>query len=217
VTVLLCALPQEEKPLREIPVVLSGQARLICGGVGPHNAERATRELLAHTKPSLVLSTGVAGALSPALRVADIVVANEVIEQATGTRFACTLPSGIQHPASSILSVARMITTVEEKQSLARQFGAVAVDMESAAIARACAEHGVPFACVRAISDTADEVLPEAVTRFFDADGKLRPGRVLAESVKQPSLLAELHRLRRQTNVAAERLRAFLETCTIPP
>ncbi|MEH3085351.1 MAG: 5'-methylthioadenosine/adenosylhomocysteine nucleosidase [Xylophilus ampelinus] len=35
--------------------------------------------------------------------------------------------------------------------------GALAVDMESAAVAQACADHGLPFAAVRTISDRADD------------------------------------------------------------
>jgi len=105
-----------------------------------------------------------------------------------------------------------MITSAEEKQSLAAKFGAVAVDMESAAIARVCAEQGIPFAAVRAISDTADEALPEAVARFFRSDGRLQPITVVAEVLKEPSLLKQLRRLQSQTATACESLRRFFET-----
>jgi hypothetical protein len=104
-----------------------------------------------------------------------------------------------------------MITSADEKKALGRKFTAAAVDMESAAIARVCAEHGIPFAAIRAISDTADEVLPEAIAKFFDADGGLRPGKVISELIKKPSLMKDLRRLQVQTAIAGGALRKYLE------
>jgi adenosylhomocysteine nucleosidase len=39
--------------------------------------------------------------------------------------------------------------------------------MEGAAVAQVCHEHGIPFACVRTISDAADETGHESVEPFF--------------------------------------------------
>lgn len=44
---------------------------------------------------------------------------------------------------------------------------AVCVEMEGAAVAQVCHEHGIPFACVRTISDAADENGHESVAPFF--------------------------------------------------
>ena len=71
----ICALPQEAKHLHKLSIVQNGKATLICAGVGPRHAERATREHLRYDKPSLVISAGVAGALSPSLQVGEVVVA----------------------------------------------------------------------------------------------------------------------------------------------
>lgn len=208
----ICALPQEAKYLRKLPSVQSGQTQLVCSGVGPKNANRATRDCLGGSKPSLVISTGVAGALTPTLRVGDVVVAREVIDEVSGNRFSCTTLSSPHSALGTLLSVSRMITSAEEKKALAARFSAVAVDMESAAIAAVCVEHGVPFAAIRAISDTAEEVLPKAVTRFFDERGGLRPGSVMVELLKQPSLLKALRRLQAQTSAAGESLCRFLQS-----
>lgn len=40
---------------------------------------------------------------------------------------------------------------------------ALCVEMEGAAVAQVCFEHGVPFACVRTISDSADEGVEESL------------------------------------------------------
>jgi adenosylhomocysteine nucleosidase len=44
---------------------------------------------------------------------------------------------------------------------------AVCVEMEGAAVAQVCHEHGAPFACVRTISDSADESAAADVAPFF--------------------------------------------------
>ena len=103
-----------------------------------------------------------------------------------------------------------MIATISEKKRLADQFAALAVDMESAAIARVCAERKILFAAIRAISDSANQTLPQAVLNFFGQDGNLRLRRVIAEVCQQPSLLPVLWKLQRQTALAGDCLREFL-------
>lgn len=44
---------------------------------------------------------------------------------------------------------------------------AACVEMEGAAVAQVCLEHGIPFACVRTISDAADESGHESAVPFF--------------------------------------------------
>ncbi|MDY0091844.1 MAG: 5'-methylthioadenosine/S-adenosylhomocysteine nucleosidase [Candidatus Vecturithrix sp.] len=56
-----------------------------------------------------------------------------------------------------ILSGDQVIFSTAKRASLARQFQAIAVDMESAAIAQICAIHQIPFLAVRGLSDFADE------------------------------------------------------------
>ena len=56
-----------------------------------------------------------------------------------------------------ILTGDQVIFSSEKRQALAKQFDALAVDMESAAIAQVCEMHNIPFLAVRGISDHADE------------------------------------------------------------
>jgi adenosylhomocysteine nucleosidase len=58
----------------------------------------------------------------------------------------------------------------------------LAVEMEGAAVAQVCHEHGVPFAIARVISDTADHTAAIDFTRFLrEACGPY--ARVLVESI----------------------------------
>lgn len=56
-----------------------------------------------------------------------------------------------------ILTGDQVIFSSEKRQALVEQFDALAVDMESAAIAQVCEMHNIPFLAVRGISDHADE------------------------------------------------------------
>lgn len=59
--------------------------------------------------------------------------------------------------SGKILSGDQVIFSAAKRAALAQQFQALAVDMESAAIAQICAIHQIPFLAVRALSDFADE------------------------------------------------------------
>jgi adenosylhomocysteine nucleosidase len=70
---------------------------------------------------------------------------------------------------ADIASGDRVIFSDADRQTvLARVPSAHCVEMEGAAAAQVCHEHGVPFACIRTISDSADGDGAEHVKPFFD-------------------------------------------------
>jgi len=87
-----------------------------------------------------------------------------------------------------------IIGSVAEKQQLHATTGALAVDMESHIAARVAARHGLPFAVVRAISDTADHTLPPAALVGMRPDGSMALGAVLASLARNPRQLPALIR-----------------------
>src|SRR5208337_4618543 len=64
----------------------NGEAALICGGIGAEAARRATEAVIREVNTVRVISVGFAGALDPALRVADIIEPRTVINAADGSR-----------------------------------------------------------------------------------------------------------------------------------
>jgi adenosylhomocysteine nucleosidase len=69
---------------------------------------------------------------------------------------------------ADIASGDRIIFSAAAKADvLARVPSAACVEMEGAAVAQVCHEHAVPFACVRTISDSADETGHADVAPFF--------------------------------------------------
>jgi adenosylhomocysteine nucleosidase len=174
-------------------------------GVGAARASAAARWVLTTCAPRLVVAAGFAGALDPSLAVGDVMLASEVVES-DDLRWRVALPAELGDlPCGRLLTVPRLVTTPKAKRHLARQFQALAVDMESAAVAEVCQEQRVPCACVRAISDAADAGLsPEVVSLL--AGGRVAPRRVLAALLRRPRLAGELWRLARDTRRAARRL-----------
>src|SRR5205085_6196642 len=104
-----------------------------------------------------------------------------------------------------LLTATSLVTTPEQKRALGRQFQAVAVDMETATVARLCRQHGVAFGCVRAISDDVHTALPPRLLALL-ARGRASPLRILMALLASPRLAGELWRLAGQTRLAAERL-----------
>lgn len=144
----------------------------IRSGIGKVNAAIATLTLIENFHPSLVINTGVAGGTGAA-GILDVVIPDRiayhdvwcgpdtVAGQAAGCPlfFECPLPEklvqelGVKRGvlASGDIFVSKA-SEVEHILSLYPE--AVAVDMESAAIAQVCHLKNVPFVVIRVISDT---------------------------------------------------------------
>ena len=66
----------------------------------------------------------------------------------------------------TILTGDQVIFSAEKRQALRQEFDALAVEMESAAIAQVCALYDVPFVGIRGISDHASETIPLDTSRL---------------------------------------------------
>ncbi len=166
-------------------------------GIGPDAARQGAERVLAD-RPRLVVMAGFCGALRDGLAVGDVLVLTDVVD-AGGGRWAC------EGRGTGRLLTAGLIGDPVEKRRLGTLHAADVVDMESAAVARACAERGVPFAAVRAVSDAVDTALPPALVSLL-AGGSVSPWRAAVAIVKKPSLLGEFLRLARDTKLAAANL-----------
>jgi hypothetical protein len=90
--------------------------------------------------------------------------------------------------------------------------------MESAVVARRCAAAGLPFGCLRVISDDVQTSLSPKLLGLL-AGGRVSVRRLLAALLGSPGMVAELWRLARDTRFAAGRLAVALGellTVTLP-
>jgi adenosylhomocysteine nucleosidase len=166
-------------------------------------------------RPTVIVSAGFSGALVSGLHIGDLVLANEVCTN-DGGLWPATWPDGASPcRCGRLLTAATIIGRPEEKRRLGEQSGAVAVDMEGAAVARRCSAAGVPFGCLRAISDEVETLLSESLLRILSG-GRVKPTALTAAILRRPALLAELMRLGAHTREAARRLAAGLEELLTP-
>jgi adenosylhomocysteine nucleosidase len=84
----------------------------------------------------------------------------------------------------SILTGDQVILSSERRQLLADQFRALAVDMESAAIAQVAYMHDVPFLAVRGISDYADEMIQIDTSKLDPNEFGAYPSASLREKIR---------------------------------
>ena len=141
-------------------------------GIGKVNAAIATLTLIDTFHPSLVINTGVAGGTGAA-RVGDVVVADRIAYhdvwcgpdtihgQAAGcprhfiSTFSDNIFEGLHIRRGLVASGDIFVSKPSEVRHILDLYpDAVAVDMESAAIAHVCHLKQVSFLCVRVVSDT---------------------------------------------------------------
>lgn len=182
-------------------------------GAGANLAARATHTLIDGHSPKWVVSVGFSGALQPHLKVGDLVVADAIVDrQGKGL----SVPVQMQSAPNDRLFVGKFLNSdqiirlVSEKQQLGASTGALAVDMESLAVARVCAERNIRYMSVRVISDDLSQDLPQEVLSVFGSTGYRRAGAVLSALWNRPSSWSDLWQLREQAIVAASRLGLFL-------
>lgn len=177
-----------------IVVGMATEARIVAG-LG--RVLVGTRELAGalRVRPAGLVSFGVCGGLDPALRVGDLLIAGEVV--ADGRRIAAdaawTAALATALPEAQIGNIAAgdvIVGSAAAKAELRRASGAAGVDMESHQVARAARAAGLPFAVVRAVSDTADRALPQSARAGFKtrpgSDGQPDVGAVILALARRP-------------------------------
>jgi len=167
-------------------------------GIGKVFAAMCAQTMILCYSPDVVINTGIAGSLSDEVGVLDMVIASDVVEYdmdisaggfgnpvgkipdideihmkcdeslatslakvATGTKIKCfsgTIASGDTFVADS-----------KKKRWLSDTFGAVACEMEGAAIGQVCTFRKVPFSIVRSISDGGNEEAAMTYAEFSKA------------------------------------------------
>jgi nucleoside phosphorylase len=239
-TAVLAALPEEAAALRRrlhdvselegLPCAALaaqlGAARIVLAvtGMGERNAQRGLSALLSRVSVQRLLVIGVSGALSHGLSPGALLVGEHVVSEA----------GEVHHPDPALLQLAReaaparpavlvsasqIADSPHAKQRL-WQLPSVApadaaVDLESATFAAVAAARGVPWLCLRAISDGAEESLPSLLNGCRERGGGIRRGavalRLLADPRPLPALLELRRRVRRASRVLGQAVELVLQ------
>ena len=168
-------------------------------GVGKVNAAVCAQTMALIYEPALIINSGVSGALSPDLRVGDVVIGTDVVQHDVDTtamgdepgfvstvdrlsfpldNFASTAIAaaaeelGIRAVRGRIASGDQFVASTERKEEIVRLFSAVTCEMEAGAIAHVCFLNRVPCAVIRCISDGGNEEAPMSYEEFLPLAAK---------------------------------------------
>ncbi len=210
---IITALPREVAALvkgwekRQLPgrvvVYTNGYGVVACAGMGAKRATLAVEAAMAAMPVTALISAGLAGACNPALGVAEIVRAGNVINSTTGERF--------DDPQfKQILVTADAVASVSEKTRLRSLYNADAVDMEAAVVARLARMHGLHFRAIKAVSDAADFEL-DGLSKFATSEGQFQEGAFALHVALRPMMWGKVIALGRNSGKALAALTNALQ------
>ena len=215
---IIAAMPGELKPLvqgweheRRGGVELwrtrsaDGEWIAACAGMGQQNATRAFAEVEKDGRIDRAISTGWAGALRRDVKTGRAYYAAGVADLKTGERFPLLPATRDIH----WLVTSPRVVGAKEKETLAIDYYAGLVDMEAAAIARLARMRGIPFACIKGVSDGLDENLPD-FNRFISPRGQLKLARLLFFVLPRPWYWPALIRMGENSKQASQAIRELL-------
>lgn len=173
-------------------------------GVGKSVCRQRMEDFLQDRQFNLLISTGFAGALREDLNVGDLVLAENFSDPRLLSTARRILDGRKIHVAALFTSNA-MIDSPGERNRIAGQQGAVAVDMETETIAQMCRERGIPLLSLRVISDSLHEPFPAPSGVLFDIKRQRTDNRGLSlYLLKHPTAIWRLIRFARQIARARE-------------
>lgn len=189
-----------------------GRWLAVCAGMGSERVAAAFAEGEKNMRADAVLSVGWAGALDSTIASGAVCFASLVVDTQTGER---------SRPANRlnngpVLATSARVADAREKERLAASYGAGLVDMEAATVARIALGNGMPFYCLKAVSDDVTASLPN-INPFIGSDGQLKMFSFLLHIAVRPRSWPGLIKLGKHSRVAAKNLAeaiyGWLDTC----
>jgi len=186
-------------------------------GAGVVRAAKAAQAMIDAYRPRLVVAAGFAGGLDSKAKRADLVAATSLVS-AQGDQM--TLEPTLLVPwlaeaqnlhQGRLLTFDRIVRLREEKQLLGRQHDALAVDMETFAVAEVCRERAVDLLAIRAISDAVHDELPRDIGKLLAQKsfaGQL--GAAIGSIFRRPAAVKDLFNLHQSALACSSRLAKFL-------
>lgn len=187
------------------------QFLLLANGATRRRAGAALDAVWDSFRPQALVSTGFCGAVSPDLQIADLIMATEVAW--ANQRFpALPLAGGSAH-RGLVRTIGHIAASQQERAELYAG-GAMAVEMEAAEVAERAQKAGLPFYCIKTVTDLANESLANDFNGALRSDGHFDTIVVLGKALRHPfARLPELLRLRGRCARAAQVLGDFFADC----
>jgi hopanoid-associated phosphorylase len=231
ITGIVVALPEElttltsKKIAKGRCIYMDDELWVAYSGAGSVNAEAAA-ELLVAQGATRLMSWGCAAALCASLKPGDLILADELID--AGNIEVATDIDWLNHTKNSLANFVdihsgrlaestSIVSSSKDKKRLHSITGAVALDMESIAIARVAGQHMLPFLAIRVIADPVDMNLPRAINYSVNGQGDVVLGKLLLFLFLHPAELPGLIKLGLHFNAARKTLKSIaghLDTVT---
>lgn len=228
ITGILVALPDELLTLTKSKlkqgerVTIAKNLLITLSGIGAENASSATQDLIDNGANQLI-SWGCAGALAPYLKAGDLVIPASITAK-DNTQFSTqpdwskriinTLEPGIKCYNGSLFESSSVVALASDKAKQYQQTKALAVDMESGALARVAQQANIPFIAIRSIVDPANMDLPQAIIHAMTAKGVISIPTLLRHVCSHPTELPRLINTALHFNSASKTLKTV--ACQLP-
>ena len=184
-------------------------------GAGPKAAQRCCAALV-ETGATSLISWGCAAALAPGINPGDLVLPTR-IACTDGTqidtngewhaRLSLILKGSLPVYSGLLAESDRIMAREDEKRAIFATTGAIALDMESAAAARAADQFNLPFLAIRSIIDPVDVSIPPSIHAAFDENGVLNVPKMFLHSLLRPVDFVGIIRLGKHFGAAMKTLR----------
>src|SRR5262249_50690851 len=176
-------------------------------GVGENMCRQRIGRFLENQQFDSLISTGFAGSLNHELQLNDLLVAKNF--STVDVKHASL--SNVSVYAANMLTVPALIDSGEEREKIAHESGASAVDMETEFIALACATHDIPLLAVRVVTDTPTQPFPAPAHVLFDIQKQRTPiaafaGFFLTHPKRMPGLVQFAKRIARARKILSNAL-----------
>ncbi len=202
---------------------------LVKTGMGKHNAQKAARLIVKNYSgdssiSKRMLAIGFCGATSGNLQIGDVVL-YKTIKNLENIDFskACNNINfyGSKDINCSVYiknsckilkvnggTVSNVIADSELKKNIGAKFDVQAVDMETYWIGKTMIENNLPFYCIRAVSDSVDENIPDFLLTLFGKSIFANIFNLLFLAIKSPKKIFQITRAVRNMKKAKGSLTA---------
>lgn len=234
ITGIVVALPEEITTLTSKKIekgrclLIAGKLLVAHSGAGAINARSAT-ELLIANGATRIMSWGCAAALSSSLKPGDLILADKLIDsECCGDAKFCVSTDWHSYAKSRLAEFVvvhsgrlaesvNIVSSSKDKKHIHSITGAVALDMESIAIAKVARQYNLPFLSIRVIADPVNMTLPKAINYSLNNLGDIVLGKLLLFLFLHPAELPGLIKLGIHFNAARKTLKSVakhLDTVT---
>jgi nucleoside phosphorylase len=184
-------------------------------GVGRKSCENRIDKFLGETRPKVFIGAGFAGAVREGLKIGELVLA----ENFSDPRLLLSAQEILRQrnvQTIKLFTVTTIVDSIDERNRIAREHGADAVEMETEYIAAACTAHAIPMLSLRAISDSPHQPFPAPPNVLFNVERQKTDGvRLAFYLLTHPSAIGRLSRFAGQVaqarNAIAQGLVALIE------